>query len=317
MTGEPSVYGEIHPCCKPFQIWFLALLLYSIAMLYFHLLLLLAAVVHSFPTAAPLETPLSEEMIPAPGAGWRPKSSVHEIPHGGHVAAVGNKFHLLDASGKVLHIMPSGRPALEGLVTTAVWDGSASQPISSKATWTVPSLPETQWHFQTLYYFNGIGADGVIFQPVLQFTFGGWTVASWLVGPTDTFVTASVPVSPGQVLTGVMTQTKISSTSYAFISSFTGIANTTLSTNYTLPMYIRWASVFEQYGARTHSFDYPPDMSMTFLNIELKFMGTAPIVAYRIINYLPAQGNTTITTNGGAAAKTVMHFPSCTSRLRH
>ncbi|KAJ7362806.1 hypothetical protein DFH08DRAFT_841507 [Mycena albidolilacea] len=293
-------------------------------MLYFHSLLLFAAVVRSFPTASPVEGP-SEEMIPVPGAGWRPKSSVHEIPHGGQVITVGDEFHLLDAGGRVLHTMPTGAPSLkdpshnisarttkytEGWVTTAVWDGTPSQPISSsKATWTVPSAPQTNWGFQILYYFNGIGADGVIFQPVLQFTFS-WTVASWLVGPTGVFVTQSVPVKPGQVLNGVMTQTKKSATSWTLTSSFTGIANTTLSMTYASPMYIGWASAFEQYGVRMNHLDYPADTSMTFSNIELKFIGTAPTVAYRVINYLPAQGTTTITTNGGAAAKTVMHFPA-------
>ncbi|KAJ7291600.1 hypothetical protein C8J57DRAFT_1705144 [Mycena rebaudengoi] len=293
-------------------------------MLYFHSLLLLAAVVRSFPTAVPIDTSSEEEMIPVPGSGWRSKSSVHVIPHGGQVATVGDEFHLLDASGKVLHVAPtpgalkspshniSARTALitEGWVTTAVWDGSPTQVISSsKATWTVPSAPETRWHFQTLYYFNAIGCDGLIFQPVLRFTFEGWTVASWMVGPTGTFVTESVPVAVGQVLTGVMTQTKQSATSYALVSSFTGIPNATLSLTYTSPMYIGWASAFEQYGTRTHSFDYPPDTSMTFSNIDLKFFGTAPTVSYRVRELQPTLGTTTITTNGGTAAKTVMHFP--------
>lgn len=220
-------------------------------MLYFHSLLLLATVVRSFPTVAP-ETFSSEEMIPVPGAGWQPKSSVHVVPHGGQVVAVRDKFHLLDAGGEILKVVPSGGPALrgpsnnsisartttvlasnypEGWVTTAVLDGSPSQPIASfSATWTVPTAPQTNEGFQTLYYFNAIGADGVIFQPVLRFTFEGWTVASWLVGPTGTFVTASTHVSPGQVLTGVMTQIKKSVTSWALTSTFTGIPNATMTT---------------------------------------------------------------------------------------
>ncbi|KAJ7711036.1 hypothetical protein B0H14DRAFT_2645949 [Mycena olivaceomarginata] len=301
VVGQPSNYGSgTHPP------------VYNA--IYFHSLLLFAAIVRSFPTASPVEGP-SEEMIPVPGGG-RPKLSVHEIPHGGQVIMVGDEFYLLDAGGRLLHTMPTGAPSLkdpshnisarttkytEGWVTTAVWDGTPSQPISSsKATWTVPSAPQTNWGFHS---------DGVIFQPaVLQFTFS-WTVASWLVGPTGVFVTQSVPVKPGQVLNGVMTQTKKSATSWTLTSSFTGIANTTLSMTYASPMYIGWASAFEQYGVRMNHLDYPADTSMTFSNIELKFIGTAPTVAYHVINSLPVQGTTTITTNGGAAAKIVMHFP--------
>jgi hypothetical protein len=103
-----------------------------------------------------------------------------------------------------------------------------------------------------------------------------------------------------------MTQTKKSSTSYALTSSFSGISGATLSTTYKKPMYIAWASAFEQYAARTHSLDYPAS-AITISNIDLKFMGTAPTVNYRVINYNSRYGTTSITTNGGSGAKTVIH----------
>ncbi|KAJ7291482.1 hypothetical protein C8J57DRAFT_1458324 [Mycena rebaudengoi] len=73
------------------------------------------------------------------------------------IDTVGDEFHLLDASGKVLHVAPTAG-ALKSWITSAQWGGSPAQVISSShATWTVPSKPETRDHFQTLYYFNAIG----------------------------------------------------------------------------------------------------------------------------------------------------------------
>ncbi|KAJ7801488.1 hypothetical protein B0H13DRAFT_2163408, partial [Mycena leptocephala] len=112
----------------------------------------------------------------------------------------------------------------------------------------------------------------------------------------------------GQVLTGVMTQTKQSLTSYSLTAAFTGIAGTTLSGTYITPLTDTYASALETYGTKTHSMDYPAG-TLTFSNIALKFAGTAPAVAYTVLDYQPSIGMTSITTNGARGTKTVIHEP--------
>jgi hypothetical protein len=143
----------------------------------------------------------------------------------------------------------------------------------------------------------------------MRYWVDGWSVASWLLTPGDhTYVTDSIPVAVGQVLTGVMTQTKQSSTSYSLTAAFAGIAGTTLSGTYTAPLTDAYASALETYGTKTHSMDYPAG-TLTFSNIALKFAGTAPAVAYTVLDYQPSIGTTSITTNGARGAKTVIHEP--------
>jgi hypothetical protein len=105
-----------------------------------------------------------------------------------------------------------------------------------------------------------------------------------------------------------MTQTKQSSTSYSITAAFAGIAGTTLSGTYTAPLTDAYASALETYGTKTHSMDYPAG-TLTFSNIALKFAGTAPAVAYTVLDYQPSIGTTSITTNGVRGAKTVIHEP--------
>jgi hypothetical protein len=126
----------------------------------------------------------------------------------------------------------------------AVRDGSTFQDItSSTATWTVPAAPLTH-HTQLLYYFNALASPKLLLQPVLRFSFDGWSVNSWFLTPTMNYVTTTVPVQVGQVLTGVMTQTKHSATSYSVTSKFTGLANSSFSgpprSQFTTPMPARW-----------------------------------------------------------------------------
>ncbi|KAJ7116808.1 hypothetical protein C8R43DRAFT_960836 [Mycena crocata] len=270
-----------------------------------------------FVSASPFDA-FPGDAVPVPGRGLQPKSQVYLIPEGGQVVTVGDEVHLLDASGKVLHVSPSRGThnisrrgdAAPGWITTAVWYGSAANvPITSyTSTWKVPLTPETD-HDQLLYYFNALACPNLLLQPVLRYWVDGWTVASWFLTPTANYVTTSVAVQVGQVLTGAMTQVKHNTTSYSVTSAFTGIAATLLNGTASEPVYDAYASALEQYSTKTNSLDYPAG-TMRIDKITLKFAGTAPAITYGVNNYQPDIGTTTITTNGITGAKTVVHHPT-------
>jgi hypothetical protein len=75
-------------------------------------------------------------------------------------------------------------------------------------TWAVPSYPTSSGAL--IYLFNGISppSETYIIQPVLQYgnngMFGGnyWGIASWLVGPTQAFVSPFETVNPGDRIHG-------------------------------------------------------------------------------------------------------------------
>jgi hypothetical protein len=99
-----------------------------------------------------------------------------------------------------------------------------------------------------LYYFNALASPNLLLQPVLRFSFDGWSVNSWFLTPTMSYVTTTVPVQVGQVLTGVMTQTQHSATSYSVMSKFTGLANSSFSGTATEPVYDAYACALETYS---------------------------------------------------------------------
>lgn len=217
---------------------------------------LVAVALPSFVASAPFDE-FPGDMFPVPGRGWRPKSEVRLIPHGGRVVAAGDEFHLLDADDNIIHVAHNGRNVSlnkrdgvtsPGWITMAVRDDSTSQDItSSTASWTVPAAPLTH-HTQLLYYFNALASPNLLLQPVLRFSFDGWSVNSWFLTPTMSYVTTTVPVQVGQVLTGVMTQTKHSATSYSVTSKFTGLANSSFSGTATEPVYDTYACALETYS---------------------------------------------------------------------
>jgi hypothetical protein len=98
-----------------------------------------------------------------------------------------------------------------GWIVFASWNTRALV-TSFTTTWVVPRAPTTH-SGQLIYLFNGIQNSTMIYQPVLQWgtspAGGGdyWAVASWYVdsqgGPA--FHSDLTPVSPGTVLTGIMT----------------------------------------------------------------------------------------------------------------
>lgn len=130
-----------------------------------------------------LSAPVEEKVLTP--AGYRLKSSVHEVPAGGRVAHVGEEIHLIGADGTILHVAHKGdaeavrkvlpgedSPAASGWVAFAYWVNLVNRVslISSFTTsWEVPPTPVTD-HGQTVFLFNSLEPLGqnAILQPVLQ-----------------------------------------------------------------------------------------------------------------------------------------------------
>jgi len=98
------------------------------------------------------------------------------------------------------------------------------------ATFTVPPAPSNT-NGQCLFWFPSVQheGDGVgdILQPVLQYNCNGhpgWTMASWY-GATEYISTDSIPVNPGNAITGAI----ILSNNVWFIESFHYLNNTPIT----------------------------------------------------------------------------------------
>lgn len=242
----------------------------------------------------------------------------------GHLRIVGKEVHLVHANGTVLYVgqnnggsiksPTSPAPALEsGWVAHVDWVSSLSTPISSfTTTWSVPPNPPS-WDNQLLYLFNSLvpPESGAILQPVLQYGVspagGGqyWSVASWYVTGSDAFFTNLVTVSPGQSLTGVLTLTSSSGSSFNYASSFSNIAGTSFAL--TGSEELKWATeTLEVYGVAKLS-DYPTG-STVFSNINLRTSAGAPSMAWSVTSD-PSDGiTTTVNVNGATNGKVTIAY---------
>jgi hypothetical protein len=183
----------------------------------------------------------SGEYVIAPG-GPRRKELVHVVKPGEAVMSEDGVLRKLDRSGA-----PSDLPAATaadarlpalgtGWITSGEWTYAGSTPIVSfSTTWTVPPAPTHQGD-QTIFLFNGLlnNSGTTILQPVLQWgesaDSGGnhWAVASWLVGQNSAYWTGLVEVREGDILTGLMTLTGRSRTSFDYRCEFVGLEDTVL-----------------------------------------------------------------------------------------
>ena len=160
-------------------------------------------------------------LIATPG-GFRPPSFVHRVGRGQSIVKRGGVSHLIDmATAKLIGTAaaavkpPSPTAPPVNWVTWANWNNNTGNSITSlSTTWTVPSPPAAS-SGQLLYLFNGLenASGNEILQPVLQWGVSGagggnlWSVASWYADSNGhAYSTPSVPVNPGDTLTGIMTE---------------------------------------------------------------------------------------------------------------
>ena len=76
-----------------------------------------------------------------------------------------------------------------------------------------------------------------------------------------------IRVNPGDILTGIMTQTGVSGSNYSYLSSFAGYASTNLIVNNI--QQLTWCNeTLEVYGI-TQAADYPATSEVAFKNINI------------------------------------------------
>ncbi|KAJ7097352.1 hypothetical protein C8R44DRAFT_859868 [Mycena epipterygia] len=253
--------------------------------------------------------------VVVPG-GIRVNANIHEVPSGGSIAHVGADVHVIAANGSVLHVVTpkatkvkaAVSPEATGWVAYASWLNTGSSPIASfTTTWKVPAVPAAN-HGQTVFLFNSIepNSGDAILQPVLQYgpsAAGGgsfWALATWYLVGDQTFFTTPVRTSAGATLDGVITLTSSSGSSFAYTSSFSNVAGTSLSI--TGAAQLTWATeTLEAYGVTSAS-DYPTG-STVFSGINLKLSsGAVPTVAWSKVSDTADGLTTTVNTNGATNA---------------
>jgi hypothetical protein len=252
---------------------------------------------------------IATDMVLTPG-GFRASSVVHHIESGAVIDGAGHQFKKMSAHGAMLADLgvlarkatgqplmplnvahdPARVPALgSGWICYASWTENA-QPVSLfTTTWTVPPPPATQ-SGQTIFLFNGIQNESMIYQPVLQWgpsAAGGgsfWAVASWYADGQggQSFYSSLVPVTPGQVLVGVMTETGQSAQGFSYNCQFTGIANTSLPIQNVEQL--TWCvQTLECYNVQACS-DYPATSKTAMREIEIKASGQTVTPAWTATN---------------------------------
>jgi hypothetical protein len=254
-----------------------------------------------------ISTAASTDPVVATGPGGPRRADLfHQVDPGHRVEAVGGQWRIVDerTGALVQDITPARQLAglgeeqpkgdtpstTPGWIADAIWYLSAGQQVTSFTTsWVVPPAPQQPAAGETVYLFNAFQAKEVsgdpsqagthIFQPVLQWgpsAAGGgsyWCVASWYVGAQGQPVsfTKPVQVSPGQVLTGVITLTGQGNGTYTYKCAFTGIAGTTLSVTIDAEPYMV-AETLECYGTSARG-NYPAAESTAMYDIAVQING--------------------------------------------
>lgn len=242
---------------------------------------------------------VNDELVLTPG-GWRSKSKVHYVKSGHHVEVQDKKLKIVETTtGNVikdiidLSKIPnesriktevkkgiSGTaPITNGWIANAEWTNDNGVPISYFGTsWIVPPAPSNEDN-QTIFLFNGIQQNPsgpFILQPVLQwgpsFAGGGnyWCIANWYVDGQGGVALFSdlVQVNTGDIVTGTMTLTGQSGTSFNYLSSFDGYPTTNLTVNNIEEL--KWANITLECYNINNCDDYPNAQFTEFDNIEIK-----------------------------------------------
>jgi hypothetical protein len=266
-------------------------------------------------------TSITDELVLTPG-GFRQKSLVHHIESGNVLDGKEAMFRKLTFDGKKVAelgevvrkrgdkplmplnvFLPAGIvPALgSGWITYAWWTEATSGLLSLfKTSWVVPPAPSTN-HGQTIFLFNGIQNNSMIYQPVLQWgpsAAGGgpyWTVASWYADGQggQAFHSTLVPVNPGDVLTGIMVLTGHSGALCSYNCYFQGIPNTSLPIQNIQEL--TWLNeTLEAYNCQVCS-DYPATLKTRMYNIELIVNSLHPILNWTPVNAITDCGQHCVT----------------------
>jgi hypothetical protein len=279
---------------------------------------LVALLVGTLAFAAPSTLDSDDASVRTP-QGPRDPTKFHVIPENGEVKIVGDKVHLLDGSGNLIHVADNTasdtEPFVSGWTAYAQWFNNAAgaSPVSFlNTTWTVPPTPATN-HGQTVFLFNAFvpPQSGAILQPVLQWgpsAAGGgsyWAIASWYLVGSNTYFTTPITVNVGQVLDGVIALTSYSGTSFNYQTYFAGISGTTITA--TNSQQLTWITeTLECYGI-TATTDYPAGTTV-FSGIFLRTLAGTPSVSWQAISDTADGVTTTINTDGATNAKITIKY---------
>jgi hypothetical protein len=281
------------------------------------------------------------DLVITPG-GYRTSSNVHYVESGAIIDSTQNRLRLLNTGGEALAdigelvLKTTGKPLMptnvtptagavpalgSGWICYASWTENA-KPLSLFTTsWVVPPAPATQ-SGQTIFLFNGIQNSTMIYQPVLQWgpsAAGGgnyWAVASWYAdGQTGhAFYSSLVRVSPGQVLTGVMTETSQSANGFSYNCQFIGIANTSLPIQNV--QQLTWCvETLECYGLQQCS-NYPQTCRTQMKAIEIEASGSPVTPSWTATNSVTDCGqHATVVSNASPGGEVDLYYNNATTSV--
>ncbi len=203
--------------------------------------------------------------------------------------------------------LPGAFPPVSGWISYTGWSNRSGQPISRLASsWAVPPEPANRGA-QTIFLFNGIQNQTMIYQPVLQWgpsAAGGgqrWSVACWYADSQSghSFFTDLVDVTVGQQLVGIMSLTAQHGGGLCdYSAEFAGIANTTLPIS-NVPE-LTWANeTLEAYGITARD-DYPATAKTVISTIQLQTGTTPPGLAWTVNNAHTETGGHVKVLDGGS-----------------
>lgn len=122
----------------------------------------------------------------------------------------------------------------------------------------------------------------------------------------ETFHSSVIEVATGDVLTGEITLTSSTGTSYDYVSSFTGIPGTTITATGSDVLVVA-AETLEAYGITTAA-DYPVG-STSFYDINISVMSGTPETVWSAVSDSADDLTASVTVDGFSNAEVVITYP--------
>ena len=244
------------------------------------------------------QQPIPTGAVLTPG-GYRIPSLVHHVPHGHRLRRRNHQFQIVHRRTQRIvarhEIVPSDAPIPglgSGWITFALWQNPSSEPISQIATdWAVPNEPTTGDTGQTIFLFNALqnASRTNLLQPVLQWgtsqAGGGpfWSISNWYIDSTGhVWHSDSVPVLPGQVLTGIISLGQETNGLFSYLVSFDGYPALDLNVA-GIEQLVYAAEALEAYQIGDCA-EYPAATFTAMSNISIALGGIATPLTWTIQN---------------------------------